>query len=96
MPALLTSTSTRPSSRTVSSTTRVQSSGTPTSAGIATQRRPSVAHALGGLLQAFGAAGADGDVGAGFGEAGGKGGAEPRGGAGDDGDLAVEPEAVDD
>ena len=46
--------------------------------------------ALGGLLEPLGAAGADRDVGAGFGEAGGERGAEPGGGAGDDGDLAVE------
>ena len=41
IPALLTRMSTRPSSATVSSATRMQSAGSETSAVIATQRRPS-------------------------------------------------------
>ncbi len=48
-----------------------------------------------GLLEPLRAAGADRDVGAGLGEPGGERGAEPGRGAGDDGDLAVEAEAVE-
>ena len=51
-------------------------------------------HALLGLLEAVGAAGADGDVGAGLGEAVGERDAEAGGGAGDDRHLVVEAEAV--
>ena len=47
-------------------------------------------------FEPVGAAGADDDVGAGLGQAGGERGPEAGGGAGDDGDLAVEPEAVED
>ena len=79
----------------VSAATRVQSSGSETSAVTAMQRRPS-ASTPPAVCEAVGAAGADGDVGAGLGQADGERGAEAGGGAGDDGDLAVEPEAVED
>ena len=94
-PALLTSTSALPSSATVSRTTRSQSSGSETSASIARQRRPCASTRSLVVCEAVGAAGADRDVGAGLGEAVGERDAEAGGGAGDDGHLAVEAEAVD-
>src|SRR3954469_23905681 len=101
--------STRPRPLTVSSITRVQSSGSETSAVTARQRRPSastsrlvcwrrsVRRAQNGAAGAGGGGpAAQGAAAGGAAEPGGEGRAEPRRGAGDDGDLAVEPETVDD
>ena len=74
----------------------MQSSGTETSAVDGDAAAAERLDPLGGRLQAVGAAGADGDVGARLGEADGERRAEAGGGAGDDGDLAVEPEAIED
>ena len=95
-PALLTSTSTRPSSRHGLLDHARAVLGQRDVGGDGQAAAAERLDALGGLLQAVGAAGADGDVGARLGEADGERGAEAGGGAGDDGDLAVEPEAVED
>ncbi len=95
-PALLTRTSTPPSSPTVSSIDARAVLGQRDVGGDGQAAAAELAHPLGGGLQAVGATGADGDVGARLGEPDGERGAEAGGGAGDDGDLAVEPEAIED
>ena len=96
MPALLTRTSTRPNSAMVASTSAWQSSGRATSVRTAIARRPASSTASLRLGQPVDPAGAEGDVGAGLGQRPREGDAEARGGAGDDRDLAVQPEHVQD
>ncbi len=52
------------------------------------------AHAVGDFVELLGGARHDDDVGAGFGERGGDGGADPASGAGDDRDLIGEEELL--
>ena len=95
MPALLTSTSTRPNSAIAAATSAVQTPGRPrrwrrrrAAAGVADQGR--------GVLEPVDAPGAEHHVGARLGQCLGEGDAEAAGGAGHDRDLAVEPEQVGD
>ena len=94
MPALLTSTSTRPSWRRACSTTRRAVLGLRDVGGDRDAAAAERLDLVRGLLQPVGAAGADGDVGAGLGQPDGERGPEAGGGAGDDGDLAVEAKFV--
>ena len=88
--------STRPNSSIASATRLVQESGSATSVATVSARRPVPFDQLRGVLEALGAAGAERHVGAGLGEALRERHAQPAGGAGDDGDLAVESEEVGD
>ena len=96
MPALLTSTSTRPNSSIAASTRAWHASGEATS--VATLEGPAAGglHERGGVAEPLDPTRAERDVGPGLGEPLREGDAEPRGGAGDDGDLAVEGEQVGD
>ena len=96
MPALLTRMSTRPNSAIAASTSAVQDVGVGDVGGHRQRPAPGRPHQRGGLLEPVGAPGAEGDVGAGLGEALGEGHAEAAGRAGDHRDLAVEPEQVGD
>ena len=94
MPALLTRMSTRPNSSIASATRLVHESGSATSVATVSARRPGGLDERGGVGEPVDAAGAERDVGAGLGQALREGDAEAAGGAGDDGDLAVEAEQV--
>ena len=96
IPALLTSTSTRPNSAIAGLDQRRARLGSATS--VADRQRPAAGARTqcGGLLEPLHAPRAERDVGAGLGECLGERDAQPAGGAGDDGDLAVEAEQVGD
>ena len=94
MPALLTRTSTRPNSSIAASTSAWHDSGSATSVATVSARRPAASTSAAVSREPVDPAGAEHDVGAGLGEGLREGDAEPAGGAGDDGDLAVEAEQV--
>ncbi len=96
MPALLTSTSTRPNSAIAASTRAVHDSGSATSVATGEGAATGVSTSAGGVLEPVDPAGAEHDVGPGLGQPLREGHAEADGGAGDDRDPAVEPEHVGD
>ena len=93
-PALLTSTSTRPSSVIAASTSAWQSSGEATSVSATTHPASGCAHQVGGLLEPVDPAGAEHHVGAGLGERLREGHPEAARGAGHDRHPVVETEQV--
>ena len=96
MPALLMSTSTLPNSSMAAATTAVHDSGSLTSACTARQRRPTASTFSLVACEPIDAPRADDHIGAGLRKRLGEVHPEPRGGAGDDDDLVVETEAVED
>ena len=94
MPALLTRTSTRPNSSMASATRSVHDCGSATSVAAVERAAAGGLDEQRGVGQPVDAAGAEGHVGAGLGQALGEGDAQAAGGAGDDRDLPVESEQV--